>query len=247
MSLLRPGLHVVRRDDRHLQVGLDPPWLLVVPDEPDVQRLLDDLLAGRAPEPSTPAARRVLTDLGGAGMLRPLQPPPSAGVVVTGPADQVADVARLLGDRVTARLDEAAVAIVLAAGEPTRASVDEHVRDGCPHLVLSAGAWGYRVGPFVAPGRTACLRCVDAHLGESDPRRAVALEQLAGRPAAPDDPALWALASAWAARDVLRFLAGECPSTWSATVDLPLEADPVVRPWRRHPYCGCAWAHPLAG
>ena len=60
MSLLRPGLHVVRRDDRHLQIGLDLPWRLVVPDEPDVQSVLDDLVSGRPPSPATPEASREL-------------------------------------------------------------------------------------------------------------------------------------------------------------------------------------------
>src|SRR6478672_11597145 len=54
---LRPGLHVVRRDDRHLQVGVDPPHLLVVADDPETRRVLEDLRAGVPPALDTPAAR----------------------------------------------------------------------------------------------------------------------------------------------------------------------------------------------
>ena len=107
--------------------------------------------------------------------------------------------------------------------------------------MVGAHPRGYRVGPFVEPGVTACLRCVDAHLGERDPRRGVVVEQLAGRTAAPDDLALEALAVTWAVRDALRYLAGADPSTWSATVDLDLELDPLRQAWTRHPHCGCAW------
>ena len=113
--------------------------------------------------------------------------------------------------------DHADLAIVVAAGEPSRTLVDDHLRAGRPHLVVGAGPRGYRVGPFVVPGSTACLRCVDAHLAVRDPRRGVVVEQLAGRTAAPDDTVLEQLAVTWAVRDALRYLAGERPSTWSAT------------------------------
>ncbi|MBA2953848.1 hypothetical protein GON03_05925 [Nocardioides sp. MAH-18] len=244
MSLLRPGLHVLRRDDRHLQVGLDPPWRLVVPDEPDVRRLLADLQAGDAPCPATPVGHRVLRELDDAGMLRRAAPP-RGRVHVTGPDVVAAEARRLLtaaGAGVTADPGAADVALVLAAGEPARDPIDDHLRAGRPHLVVTAGAGGYRVGPFVVPGTTACLRCVDAHLGEHDPRRAVVVEQLAGRVGGPEDPALATVATAWAARDVLRYLSGELPTSWSATLDLGPACGAVRRDWARHPYCGCSWA-----
>src|SRR6478735_2692698 len=98
MSLLRPGLHVVRRDDRHLQSGLDPPWRLVVPDEPGVRRVLADLEGDRTPEPATPAAHRVLRDLREAGMLRAEAPQQATGRVhVAGPDAMAAEARRLLG------------------------------------------------------------------------------------------------------------------------------------------------------
>ncbi|MFC6341651.1 hypothetical protein ACFP8W_06655, partial [Nocardioides hankookensis] len=62
-----------------------------------------------------------------------------------------------------------------------------------------------------------------------------------GRPAAPDDPVLESLAAGWAVRDMIRYLAGATPSTWSASVDLDVDLDPQRRSWSRHPHCGCAW------
>lgn len=244
MSLLRPGLHVVRRDDRHLQIGLDPPWRLVVPDEPDVLGVLDDLVSGRPPSPTTAVGHRVLRDLDHADMLRPAPAPPrSRAVSVAGDARPAAQAERVLraAGAVPVREDHADLAVVLTSGEPARHLLDEHLRAGRAHLVVGAGPRGYRVGPFVAPGSTACQRCVDAHLAERDPRRGVVVEQLAGRSTAPDDPALEALAVAWAVRDALHYLAGGTPSTWSATVDLDLDLDPRPHSWSRHPHCGCAW------
>jgi len=244
MSLLRPGLHVLRRDDRHLQVGLDPPWRLVVPDEPDVRRVLAALEAGETPTPRSPAGHAALRDLREAGMLREPESAPAGRVHVTGPDGPAAEARRLLtaaGASLATRPRSADIALVLTGGEPPREALDDHLRSGLPHLVVAAGAGGYRVGPFVVPGSTACLRCVDAHLGEVDPRRAVVVEQLSGRPAAPDDPILASVATAWAVRDVLRYLAGGLPTCWSATIDLGPAPGVARRAWARHPYCGCSW------
>jgi len=250
MTLLRPGLHVVRRDDRHLQVGVDPPWRLIVPDQPDVRRLLADLAAGRAPAPETPDAHRVLLALGRAGMLldAPAAPTPTGSVAVHGGGPLAVEATRLLragGCRVGG--DATEVGLLLSDGEPCRPDIDAYVRAGGAHLVVGASAYGYTVGPFVVPGATACQRCVDAHHGEHDPRRAVVVEQLGGRPGGPDDPTLAALAAAWAVRDVLTYLAGGRPATWSATVHLGADLDPVRHDWARHPHCGCSWAADLAG
>ncbi len=65
--------------------------------------------------------------------------------------------------------------------------------------------------PFVQPGVTACLRCLDAHEVALDPRRPLLVEQLARLPAAPIDPAVLALAQTWAARDLATYLGGGRP------------------------------------
>src|SRR6478735_5316357 len=124
-SRLRPGLHVVRRDDRHLQIGLDHPWRVIVPDQPDVQRLLADLAAGRPPAPTTPESHRALQDLIAADLL--VDPATTTertdalvSVEATGPA--AADVLRLLRAadcRVAeSATDDATVAVLVAEGEP---------------------------------------------------------------------------------------------------------------------------------
>jgi hypothetical protein len=239
VSLLRAGLHVARRDDHHLQLGVDPPWRVVLPDHPDVRRLLDDLGAGRSPAATSPPARRALAELASAGLLADPPAVPRAAVAVPGAG--VPEVDRLLRDSGCVPDPSGAVTLLAVAGEVPRPDADAELHAGRPHLVLAAHAHGWTVGPFVVPGRTACLRCVDAHRGEHDPRRALVVEQLAGLPAAPADPTLATLAAAWAVRDMQTFLDGGEPATWSATVEIGPALPPRRRTWERHPHCGCSW------
>lgn len=245
---LRPGLHVVRRDDRHLQVGLDAPWRLVAPDGTDVQALLDDLTAGRSARPSTERAARVLTDLAAAGLLAQPSTPALGAVCLVGVGRLAQEAQHLLDQAGIATSDppEAVVVLILSDGEPPRPLTDEQMREDRAHLVLAGDPGGYRIGPFVDPGHTACVRCVDAHRGDTDPRRGLVVEQLAGRPMAPDDPALRRLAIAWAVRDVQNHLEGRRPATWSASVAIGPDLEPRRTSWTRHPHCGCTWADGLA-
>ena len=247
---LRPGLYVVRRDDRNLQVGLDPPCRLVVPDRPEVRALLSGLAEGRATDLHSDTARRLLRDLAAAGMLDSAPAGPRAGVAVAGAQPLVEETVRLLeaaGVSATGLPDDpgTAVVLVLSDGEPIRELVDDQMRAGRTHLVVAGDTAGYRIGPFVRPGETACLRCVDAHRGEGDPRRAVVVEQLAGRPLAGPDPVVRALVVACAVRDVVHYLDGRRPVTWSAEVALLDRPEPRRTSWTRHPHCGCSWADGL--
>ncbi|WP_148613954.1 hypothetical protein [Nocardioides rubriscoriae] len=250
---LAPGVHVVPRDDDHVQVGLDPPARVVVRRRADLLAVLDDLVRGRQPRVDGPDAAALLDSLDAAGLLA--APPPAAT-----PTGTVAVVDRGLGlDALTRLLVRSGVRparaghppdlyVVGSAGPVPRASLDGWVREGAPHLVLAGtGAPGsLRLGPLVEPGLTACVRCVDAAEAARDPRRTLVVEQLAALPARTPDPALLALAVAWAAREAATYVGGGRPLTWSTTVDLagpdrPDSAAPVVRTWQRHPYCGCAW------
>jgi hypothetical protein len=241
--VLRPGLHVVRRDDAHLQIGLDDPERLVLPDRPG---LLDALWA--LPRiPHDPALRRIVESLAGAGWVvddhrrAPPAPPPLALAVDALLADAVARACLVAGVVVA---DSPGPRLVATVGEPRREVSDDLMRDDVPHLWLAAFPTSVRVGPFVEPGRSACLRCVDAHLGDRDPRRATVLHQLDERPAGTEtayDAALALVGAGLALRDIARHLAGE-PSGLRSTT-LTVGADLVVtrREWLRHPHCGCAW------
>lgn len=139
--------------------------------------------------------------------------------------------------------DDADLVVLLCDGEPDRDRLDALQQTDLAHLVVRGALEEVVVGPLVVPGRTACVRCLDAHRTDTDPRWPLVLAQLGSAPPPPvRDPALWQLALAWAARDVLRHVEGEEASTWSATVRVGPDLEPVRRAWLRHPRCGCGWA-----
>lgn len=263
---LRPGLHVVRRDPGTLQIGVDPPARVVAPDTDGVRRLLADLGSARPPQDPSPEAVACLLDLLAADLVVTADQRDvlaaqfgrraedrrrargDASAAVRGPEPIASRAADLLADAgLSAPRDPEPPStwLVLSQGEPVRETLDDLVRQGAPHLLVTARAGRVEVGPFVVPGHTACLRCVDAHRAEPDPRRHLVVEQTArlvaeGAPE-PQDDLLWTLATAWAVRDVLRFVEGDRPSTWSTTHEVGPTQAPQGREWERHPHCGCVW------
>ena len=67
--VLLPGLRLVRRDDDHLQIGLDAPRAVVLPDTDGVRRVVAALIGSGAPLPDDLTSARVLRDLAAAGLL----------------------------------------------------------------------------------------------------------------------------------------------------------------------------------
>jgi hypothetical protein len=266
--LLRPGTPVLSRSPGVLQVGLSAPCLRL-PDVPAVRALLDELAgpAGHTPADDLPTeAVDALTRLVDAGLAVPAasevaphllaQAGPDAGrrqaarAAAPVAVDATARVRTLLdpllgaAGLIVAAPEDATVRLVVADGSLARERLDPLVRASVPHLLVSGDATGVRLGPFVSPGRTACLRCVDAHESLHDQRRPLLLAQAARHGAQrppPRDPVLDQIGLAWAVRDLTRFAEGEEPSTWSTTVDLAPGGAPVLTPWGRHPWCGCAW------
>jgi bacteriocin biosynthesis cyclodehydratase domain-containing protein len=140
--------------------------------------------------------------------------------------------------------------VLVGLGEPTRDLVDPWLRDGSPHLVVRMVEGRAVVGPFVVPGRTACLRCIDGYRREEDPAWPLLVEQYAratrtdrsdGIPE-PVDAALATVALGWAARELSTYAEGGEPVSTSATISLSPLLDSVdTRRWPPHPHCGCAW------
>lgn len=143
------------------------------------------------------------------------------------------------------------VGVLLGVGEPDRELADPWVREQTPFVVVRLTEGRAVVGPFVVPGRTACLRCVDAHHTDADREWPLLVRQYAeassrdradGSPE-PVDPALAALAVAWAARDLTSYVDGGRPSSWSSTLVFDHDLSTLeTRSWLRHPECGCGWA-----
>lgn len=255
---LRPGIRVCERGPGLLQVGAHADQRVVLPDRADVRRLLG-LLGHGLDLDRLPAAQQQLAHrLEQAGLLVPADEAAlrarlrdAARVRVDALEPDRAAVGRLLA---TAGLAEAGprasgtVGLVVATGaEPRRERLDRAMQRDQPHLLVAAVAGRVRLGPFVVPGLTACVRCVDEHLTDRDPRHPLVVEQhLEPDPGDVVPAAELQLALAWAVRDLVALVEGDQPSTWSATVEVRAEG-PLTRSWRRHPRCGCAWGDALAG
>jgi hypothetical protein len=271
--VLRPGLRVFRRDDTHLQVGIDEPRV-VLPDDDGVRRLLRDLENGAGLASLTPAAglafgrlvqaglvverteltmaarasRRVATGAvfaaHGPGATERLECRARCRVGVDAPDPWRATVADRLGVAgLVADEGRPTATLLVTLGEPRRSRVDALVRDDRTHLLVALLPDRVRLGPFVVPGTTACLRCLDAHLAEHDPRRGLVLEQLEDRddPPAPCDPVLAQAGLALAVRELTTYAEGDRPATWSASLTLGADLALPRRAWSRHPHCGCSW------
>ncbi|MDX6325107.1 MAG: hypothetical protein QOK15_1461 [Nocardioidaceae bacterium] len=142
------------------------------------------------------------------------------------------------------------VRVLVGVGEPSRDLVDPWLREACPHLLVRLVEGRAVVGPFVVPGRTACLRCIDAYRREEDPAWPLLVEQYARATRAdradgipePVDATLATVAVGWAVRELSTYAEGGEPATTSATLTLaPLLDSLDTRRWPQHPHCGCAW------
>jgi bacteriocin biosynthesis cyclodehydratase domain-containing protein len=247
--LLAPGLHVLRRGDTRLQVGLVRDRAVVLPDTEPVRRDLRRLLGGE-----------ILTDAEVPAAVRPLL---AASPSRTNAKVRVVGFGHPSGEPLRNRLrglltasglspgrTRYDIAVIAGVGEPSRDLVDPFVQASTPHVLVRLVEGHAVVGPFVAPGQTACLRCLDATATDDDPSWPLLVEQYASAcsrdrrdgTTEPVDPALAELACAWAVRDAASYVQGHRPSTWSATVKLdPLLHDIVATAWLRHPACGCTW------
>jgi hypothetical protein len=158
----------------------------------------------------------------------------------------VAEIVRDLLPRshvaITDNTAEATLLVLTDTHDPERSRSDEAMRSGLPHV------WTYLrdlvgvVGPFVIPGTSSCLRCVDSIHHELDPAW-VFPRSTPPPPAPPIDPVFAAVVAAWAAQDVVTWASGYPPRTLDAVIEIPYVAGPVERRTRPpHPQCGCGWS-----
>lgn len=131
--------------------------------------------------------------------------------------------------------------------EPPADVVEVLMREDGAHLVAGMRGPVAIVGPFVLPGTTPCLRCVDLTRCERDPAWAAVRDRLSTPArgtgtAAPASPVVAGAAAALAAAEVLAHVDGRRTATAGATASLSLlDPWPTLRPWPMHPACGCAW------
>lgn len=151
------------------------------------------------------------------------------------------------------------VVVLVLEGEEQVVRTARLMAEGVVHLVVSVTGWGAVVGPFVLPGETACLRCVEladpshvqggcwTEVGEGDARGARGAGLHAEVPGGvglptllPQTSVVAAVAGALVAAEVLAYLDGRRPATAGASIEVEtLDAVPRLRGWSVHPRCGC--------
>ena len=143
-------------------------------------------------------------------------------------AARITDLVTLAGLRPTPRAELA----LLVTHRDDPGVADQWLVDSLPHLVVRLSPHEIRLGPFVQPGVTACLRCVQSSMEEAAP---------AGAADGDVDPALLMAALGMAVRDLATWLSGDLPVTWSSSLTLSAGLTSEVTRWLRHPHCGCSW------
>jgi hypothetical protein len=169
-------------------------------------------------------------------------------VLVEGGGRVAARVGEILGQtavRVAADAEHATLVVAAYDAEPDRVLSDQAMRRALPHLWVHLRDITGMVGPFVLPGRTACLRCVDAARTDRDPTWPTVLESYLVR--APDAAPVAAgvletMVAAWAVQEVLAFVSRIRPETLDCVVEVPYGVGrPRQQRYETHPECGCGW------
>lgn len=116
---------------------------------------------------------------------------------------------------------------------------------GQPHLLVTVRETSASVGPFVLPGQTPCLRCVELARGERDPRWPALAAQLAASThlVEPCEVALATTAAGIAAMHALTWLdTGEPPPSAGGLLEVDVTGVVRRRSVTAHPACGCGAA-----
>ena len=114
------------------------------------------------------------------------------------------------------------------------------MREDTPHLPVLVRELDVVVGPLVRPGDGPCLRCLDLHRRDQDPRWPALATQVTARPPEGVETSLAWFGAALAAHQVLAVADGRgvlvAGSSLEVSATYPL---PRYREWSVHADCGC--------
>lgn len=135
------------------------------------------------------------------------------------------------------------VVVASATAEPDRLLTERLTANRVPHVIVRAHRDVATIGPWVLPGRTACLHCLDLAAAETDPDHAEVMVRLSQLPAlVRHSVAEWVAATLrlqwWAWQD-----AGALASLGLLSFDT-LTGEVTRRPTVAHRTCHCAMADP---
>ncbi|MBI9116096.1 ThiF family adenylyltransferase [Sanguibacter suaedae] len=141
----------------------------------------------------------------------------------------------------TRETPDVVVIVFEEAADPVRTA--RLMMEEVPHLPVVVREGDVVVGPFVVPGRSACLTCLDMHRTDMDPgwpALAAQLRAIGSTHPAPQPSVVASVAGGAAAAQVLAFLDGQDPAATGTALEVRgPDARPRVRRWSVHPGCGC--------
>jgi hypothetical protein len=248
---LADGVPLVWRTPTSLQLGVDAPAVVVDEVTAGVERMLAALRSGISPSGWAMLARSASLDPDAAdALLQRLEPvmlapvaPASARALVTGTGPLAAAVAALLRDGgVLAPADDPQPALAILVADWVLGPHDAApwLRRDVTHLPVVATDRSVTVGPFVEPGRSPCIYCLQLSRADADPAWPAVAAQLWGR----DGPQLSQLTLMSAATFTVRQVRARLTSGdgGQARGWRLLDEGATVSAWtaRVHPRCSCA-------
>lgn len=257
--ILKPGIKIYRRADQCIQIGLHPDRAHVLPADPELWHCLQKIVCGdqlnqqldqRLKPYVRQTNRRETNQLVAAWQSQEVTANCRLINLLSYPVDpfQLKQLISCQGNILTSSKGE--LTVISTLGETPREISNHLVKIGQPHLLLRLVDNRIILGPWVSPGITACLRCLDAHYTDADPSWPLLVKQdqqhastqLKDGSAYPLDPGSQQFAAAWAVRDISAWQRGLQPSSWSSTIEIELLGGAITQTtWLRHPECGCAW------
>jgi hypothetical protein len=248
---------VFRRDTGHLQVGCNPG--IVIPDRPGLYAFLRHLDGVRDVDALRRQAAQAFPELESdvdevvgpllaAGILvdadaQSKGPLPTVGLrydpLAGGFAATVASALTELGCGVGADPD---VTVLLSTGEPRRRTLAGMVRSAMPHLCAVLDGESVRIGPWVVPGHSPCVECLDLHRAAWDPAWSALVPQFGRPPHASGVPAHVLLAAAAVVVAEIASFAGDTLPLTSSSVLLvgPSLEVRAIADSAFHPRCSCS-------
>lgn len=248
-----PRWPLVWRDPHTLQIGIDPPRVVLQRVSVLEERLVSALTLGimlDGLEVLAGGNHAVVVDL-----LERLAPvlqapvPRSRGttVAISGSGRFVELGARLLGEagirvlvsEVPTPLVEAAPSLAIVVGHGVLAPRLHSVwlRRDIPHLAVLFTESAVHLGPFVEPGIGPCLACLELHRRDADPAWPTIATQLLSRSRRTEPPTLATEAAAVLCRIVMERL--ENGPAEASSLRISVSGERSRHAWTAHPECAC--------
>lgn len=130
--------------------------------------------------------------------------------------------------------------VIVQSGVADPVTYRDLVRQDVTHLPVLVRDLDVVVGPLVQPGTGPCLRCLDLHRSDQDPRWPTVATQAASRSAPGTETSLAWVGAALAAHQVLSLVDGRDTAVAGTSLEVTAwDPVPLRRSWSAHPECGC--------